>query len=155
MLVLKVPTFVCASFFSFFCSVHPPPFPRQVSSPKSPLSGTSDSTLSRRGTAACRGWVLGTVLDEVAPQEKKEHVPCFPELQVALPLLSVAPWVSLQICTTFCDISSTWKGAKGIPTKGAQGKCIGSHEFQGSGYFQGASACFQGVFPYALSGYAL
>ena len=24
-----------------------------------------------------------------------------------------------------------------------------------SGYFQGGSGCFQGVFPYALSGYAL
>ena len=31
------------------------------------------SALSRRAKATCRGWVLGTVLDGVAPQEKKEH----------------------------------------------------------------------------------
>ena len=30
------------------------------------------STLSRREKATCRGWILGTVLDEVAPQEKRK-----------------------------------------------------------------------------------
>ena len=35
------PTFFCASFFPFF-ALSDPPFPRQFSSPKSPLAGTSD-----------------------------------------------------------------------------------------------------------------
>ena len=35
------PTFFCASFFPFF-TLSAPPFPRQFSSPKSSLSGTSD-----------------------------------------------------------------------------------------------------------------
>ena len=35
------PTFFCASFFPFF-ALSAPPFPRQFSSPKSSLSGTSD-----------------------------------------------------------------------------------------------------------------
>ena len=35
------PTFFCASFFPFF-ALSAPPFPTQFSSPKSPLSGTSD-----------------------------------------------------------------------------------------------------------------
>ena len=34
------PTFFCASFFPFF-ALSTPRFPRQFSSPKSPLSGTS------------------------------------------------------------------------------------------------------------------
>ena len=48
-----------------------------------------------------------------------------------------------------------WKGAKGIPTKGI-GKSAESHEFQG--VFRVFSVIlieFQGIFPHALSGYAL
>ena len=40
----------------------------------------------------------------------------------------------------------TWKGAKGIPTKGI-GKNTESHEFQGvSGHFQGIIRVFSGFF---------
>ena len=77
-----------------------PPFPRQFSAPKSPPPGTSDlifpvermqsagagfwgrfwtGSLHRRkeedlffsGAQTCRCWVLGTVLDGIAPQEKR------------------------------------------------------------------------------------
>ena len=67
-----LPTFFCASFFPFF-ALSAPPFPGHVSSPKSPSFWDLRSTLSRREKATCRGWVLGTVLDGVAPQEKKEN----------------------------------------------------------------------------------
>ena len=58
--------------FLFLMPCPPHPFRGQFSSRKSPLSGSSRSTLSGREKATCRGWVLETVLDGVAPQEKKE-----------------------------------------------------------------------------------
>ena len=61
------PTFFCASFFPFCL---PPPFTRQFSSPKSPLSGTSDLLFLVEKRQPLLG--LGTVLDQVAPQEKRK-----------------------------------------------------------------------------------
>ena len=52
----------CASFFIFF--------------PKIPPFWDLKSTLSSREKATCRGWVLGTVLERVAPQEKRKIL-CF------------------------------------------------------------------------------
>ena len=60
----------CASFFPFFSPVHPT-LPRAIFFPKIPSFWHLRSTLSRREKATCRGWVLGTVLDGVAPQGKK------------------------------------------------------------------------------------
>ena len=66
------PTFFCASFFSFFCPVRPS-LPQAIFFPKILPFWDLRPTLSRREKATSRGWVLGTVLDEVAPQEKKEN----------------------------------------------------------------------------------
>ena len=54
-----------------------PPFPGQFSSPKSPLSGTSDLLFLVETRQPCRGRVLGTVLDGFAPQEKKRKILVF------------------------------------------------------------------------------
>ena len=62
----------CASFFPFFVPVHPTP-PQAILFPKIPSFWDFRSTLSSREKATCRGWILGTVLDGVAPQEKKEN----------------------------------------------------------------------------------
>ena len=66
--LLSIPTFCCAPFFLFF-SLSTPPFPSQVSFLKFPSFRVLRSTLSSREKATWRGWVLGTVLDGVAPQE--------------------------------------------------------------------------------------
>ena len=66
------PPFFCASFFPFFCPVRPT-LPHAIFFPKIPSFWDLRSTLSHREKATCRGWVLGTVLDGVAPQEKKEN----------------------------------------------------------------------------------
>ena len=57
-----------------FFALSTPPFPKQFSSPKLPSCWDLRSTLSSysRETATRRGWVMGTVLDWVAPQEKKK-----------------------------------------------------------------------------------
>ena len=57
--------------FSFFCPVRPT-LPHAIFFPKIPSFWDLRSTLSRREKATCRGWVLGTVLDGVAPQEKRK-----------------------------------------------------------------------------------
>ena len=59
-------------FFLFF-ALSTPPFPRQFSSPEIPSCWDLRSTLSSRESATRSGWVLGTVLDRVAPQEKKAN----------------------------------------------------------------------------------
>ena len=61
----------CASVFSFFCPVHPT-LPQAIFFPKIPSFWDLKSTLSSREKATCRGWVLGTVLDGAAPQEKRK-----------------------------------------------------------------------------------
>ena len=63
--------FLCI-LFSFFCPVCLT-LPHAVLFPKIPSFWDFSSTLSRREKATCRGWVLGAVLDGVAPQEKKEN----------------------------------------------------------------------------------
>ena len=72
--VLKVwnPPFFVHPFFLFF-ALSPRTLPQAIFLPKIPSFWDLRSTLSRREKATCRGWVLGTVLDEVAPQEKKEN----------------------------------------------------------------------------------
>ena len=62
----------CASFFPFF-SVHAS-LPPSNSFPQNPLFLSFwdlRSALFSREKATCRGWVLETVVDGVAPQEKK------------------------------------------------------------------------------------
>ena len=61
--------FLCI-LFSFFCPVRPS-LPQAIFFPKILPFWDLGPTLSRREKATSRGWVLGTVLDEVAPQEKK------------------------------------------------------------------------------------
>ena len=64
--------FLCI-LFSFFLRPFRPTLPHAIFFPKIPSFWDLRSTLSRREKAICRGWVLGTVLDGVAPQEKKEN----------------------------------------------------------------------------------
>ena len=64
--------FLCI-LFSFFCPVRPT-LPHAIFSPRIPSFWDLTSTLSRREKGTCRGWVLGTVLDGFAAQEKKENV---------------------------------------------------------------------------------
>ena len=65
----QIPTFFSRPFF-LLCPVHPT-LPQAIFFPKIPYFWDRRSTLSsREGT--CRGWVLGTVLDGVAPQEKRK-----------------------------------------------------------------------------------
>ena len=66
------PPFFCASFFPCFGPCPPHPFPANFL-PPNPSFWDLRSTLSSREKATCRGWVLGTILDGVAPQEKKEN----------------------------------------------------------------------------------
>ena len=66
------PPFFAHPFFLFF-ALSAPSFPGQFPSPKSPSFWHPRSTLSCREKVTCRGLVLGTVLDGVAPQEKKEN----------------------------------------------------------------------------------
>ena len=68
---LRNPPFFVHPFFLFF-PVRPT-LPRAIFFPKIPSFWHLRSTLSRREKATGRGWVLGTVLDGVAPQEKKEN----------------------------------------------------------------------------------
>ena len=66
---LQTHLFLCI-LFSFFCPVRPT-LPRSTFLPQNPpLSGTSDLLFFVKAT--CKGWVLGTVLDGVAPQEKRK-----------------------------------------------------------------------------------
>ena len=65
------PTFFCASFFPFFV-LSAPPFPGHFSSPKSLLSGTSDLLFLVEKRGNLQGLDLGTVVDGVAPQEKRK-----------------------------------------------------------------------------------
>ena len=58
--------------FSFFCLVHPT-LPQAIFFPKISSFWDLKSSLSGREMPTCRGWVLGTVLDGVAPQGKKEN----------------------------------------------------------------------------------
>ena len=58
--------------FSFF-ALSTPPFPQAIFFPKIPSFLDLRSTLSSREKATWRGWILGTVLDKVAPQEEKEN----------------------------------------------------------------------------------
>ena len=68
----EYPPFFVHPFFLFFCPVRPTLL-QAIFFPKIPSFWDLRSALSRREKATCRGWVLGTVLDEVAPQEKKEN----------------------------------------------------------------------------------
>ena len=66
------PPFLVHPFF-LFSALFAPPFPGQFSSPKSPLSGSSDLLFLVEKRQPAGAGVLGTVLDGVAPQEKKEN----------------------------------------------------------------------------------
>ena len=66
--------FLCI-LFSFFCPVRPT-LPQAIFLPKIPPFWDLRSTLSCRAKATCRGWVLGTVLDGVAPKRKRK-IPFF------------------------------------------------------------------------------
>ena len=66
------PPFLVHPFFLCFCPLSPTR-PRAIFFPKIPSFWDLRSVLSRREKATRRGWVLGTVLDGVAPQEKKEN----------------------------------------------------------------------------------
>ena len=55
------------SFFPLFT------LPQAIFFPQNPYFWDLRSAFSSREKATCRGWVLGTVLDGVAPQEKKEN----------------------------------------------------------------------------------
>ena len=68
------PPFFAHPFFLFLLCP-PRPSPGKFL-PKIPSFWDLRSTLSSRERATCRGWVWGTVLDGVAPQEKKE-IPFF------------------------------------------------------------------------------
>ena len=68
----RAPHLVLRILFSFLCPVHPA-LPQAIFFPKILSFWDLGSTLSSREKAASRGWVLGTVLDGVAPQEKKEN----------------------------------------------------------------------------------
>ena len=64
-------TFFCASFFPFFCPVHPT-LPQAIFFRKILSSWNLRSTLSSREKATSRGWVLGMVQDGVAASEKRK-----------------------------------------------------------------------------------
>ena len=64
--------FFAHPFLSFFCPVHPT-LPQAIFFHKILSFWDLRSTLSSREKATSKGWVLGTVLDGVAPQEKKEY----------------------------------------------------------------------------------
>ena len=63
----QYPPFFAHPFFLFLPC---PPHPSRQFLPKIPSFWHLKSTLSSRVKATCKGWVLGTVLDGVAPQEK-------------------------------------------------------------------------------------
>ena len=68
-----IPTFFCASFFPSF-TLSAPPFPRQFSSPKSSLSGTSDLLflVEKRQPPGAGFW--GRFLGRGSPHRKKRKI---------------------------------------------------------------------------------
>ena len=67
----QFPTFFFVHPFLLFCSVHTT-LPQANFFPRISSFWDLRSTRSSREKATCTGCVLGTVLDGVAPQEKKE-----------------------------------------------------------------------------------
>ena len=116
-------TFFLRILFSFF-TVHPT-LPQATFFLKIPTFWVLKSTLSCREKATCRGWVLGTVLDGVAPQEKGKILFFF-LVQKAADVWKKDVWDFQAFSQTFLELRFS------LGNEGKDGKNLNSQTWPGT-----------------------